>query len=87
MKRLKNWKASKRVDGKGSRSNQERADAGENSLVAYAVFKNEKEMLMPEELYYSLSDLVADLYHYAASIGQDPEMIGQNALMHFDAER
>lgn len=87
MKHLKNWKASKRIDGKGSWSNQERADAGENSLIAYASFKEEKEGLTPEELNGSLSDLVADLLHYAASIGHDPEVISKTALMHFEIER
>lgn len=87
MKHLKNWKPSKRVDGKGSRSNQERADAGENSLIAYAEFKEEKEVLAPEELSGSLSDLVADLFHYAASLGHDPEVISKTALMHFESER
>lgn len=87
MEHLKNWKASKRVDGKGTRSNQERANAGRTALSAYAACRDEKEMLIPEELLYSLTDLVADLFHYAASIGHDPEAIGTTALMHFDAER
>ncbi len=85
MKRLANWKPQKRIDGPGSRSNEERACSGEVALTAYLKYKGER--MRSIELSDDLSDLLADLYHYAASEGLDLENNIKTAEMHFNAEQ
>jgi hypothetical protein len=62
--------------------NQRMADEAEDVLVAYASGKGESEEL-PE---YQLSDLLADLRHYARLNNLDWETIDERARMHFNAE-
>jgi hypothetical protein len=86
MKHIKNWKASKRVDGKGSRSNGERAACAGSAVTAYFVAKEGRPVAY-DELSSCLGDMLADLYHYAASEGIEPERIAALAQLHFDSER
>ena len=85
MKHLKNWKASKRVDGKGSRSNQERANCAKIALDAYGIAKEGREVY--GAVGACLSDILADLFHYAASQGVDPAKLAGLATLHFESER
>jgi hypothetical protein len=53
----------------------------------YARLKDTKGMLVSEELSRTISDLVADLFHYVASLGHNPDVISKTALRHFESER
>jgi hypothetical protein len=85
MKPIRNWKASKRVDGKSGRSNQDRADCAKVALDAYGIAKEGREAYDSVEA--CLSDLLADIYHYSASQGIDPTKIAELAVIHFESER
>lgn len=85
MRHLKNWHPKRRVDGKGSRSNEERADSAQAALSAYLQAKGQRPEA--DDLTGELSDLLADLFHYAASEGIYLENNILTARMHFDAER
>lgn len=85
MPTLKNWKASKRVDGRFCRSNQDRVNAAEAGLWGYALEKEGR--LGYDDIRAMLIDLQSDLYHYAASQGIDLEEIITSARMNFESER
>lgn len=85
MRHLKNWNASKRVDGEFCRSNQERADAALKGLQGYMAAREECDL--EGDIRTDLTDLLADLYHYAASQGIDLEDMIHTAKHHFESER
>ena len=85
MPTLKNWKASKRIDGEFCRSNQERANAAKVGLHSYALEKEGRPRY--DDLRSMLIDLQSDLCHLAASQGIDPEEIISSAHMNFESER
>lgn len=84
MKHLKNWKPSKRVDGKEGRSNQDRADMAYEAMQHYLKMKGEYHR---QDDPGDVTDLMADLLHYAASIGMQPVQQTETALIHFESER
>lgn len=85
-KPIKNWKARKRVDGKGTPNNKERAYSAEKVLLYYDEAKEDSR----EDFGSSdsvLIDLLSDLCHYAASQGIEPERILRMASYNFEDER
>jgi len=85
MAKLKGWRPKRRVDGAGNRCNADRAEAGLTVVLAYARTKPDLNRYDSDS--DLLTDLLADLYHYAASIGVDLAQNAQSAKFHFEVER
>lgn len=85
MKAISNWNPTKRIDGEFCRTNQERANAALKGLHGYTVAREDRDL--EEDIRTDLIDLLADLYHYAASQGIDLEDVIPTARRHFEAER
>lgn len=62
--------------------NEDRAEWGQAAVEAYSAIKGSSDDAPSD-----LGDCIADLMHYAASIGIEPETILQTACTHFEAER
>ena len=86
MRHIKNWKASKRVDGKNTPSNKDRAYCAEVVLEYYYEVK-EGRVKAHDSLDTCLLDLLSDLSHYAASQGIEPERLFHVAYINFQSER
>lgn len=85
MPKLKGWNPRRRIDGTGTRRNADRADAGLTAVSAYARTKPDLNRYDSDS--DLLTDLLADLYHYAASIGIDIRNNIKSAEFHFESER
>lgn len=85
MKAMSNWNPSKRIDGEFCRTNQERADAALKGLYGYTATRDDRDV--EDDIRTDLTDLLADLYHYAASQGIDLDNVIPTARHHFEAER
>lgn len=82
MSHLKGWRPNRRIDGKGTPTNEERADMAMQAVNAYADVHGSSG-----DEGSDLQDCLADLLHFAASIGLDPHTITSTALTHFETER
>lgn len=63
-------------------SNEERAERAATACSAYSQTKG-----TDDDMEACIGDLMADLLHYAASEGLDPETLHRRAIMHFEDER
>ncbi len=86
MKPIKHWKASKRINGKGSPTNGDRAHVIEMTLPHYYEAK-EGHTVAYDALDSCLIDLMSDLFHYAASQGIEPSSLVSSASINFESER
>lgn len=86
MKPIRNWKASKRADGKNTPSNKDRAYCAEVVLEHYYEVKEGRPTAY-DSLDTCLIDLLSDLSHYAASQGIEPERLFHAASLNFESER
>ncbi len=62
--------------------NEDRADRAATACEAYSQTKG-----TDDDMESSIGDLMADLLHYCAQEGLDPERMRDRAWMHFEAER
>lgn len=62
--------------------NEDRAEWGQAAVNAYSEAKGESD-----DDAGNIGDCIADLMHYAASIGIDPEQLIRTTTSHFEAER
>lgn len=77
------WDATKDIDESGI-TNLGRANRAKQALDIYQSEKIETPTLAEP---IDAVDLIADLMHYLASVGQDPYRALETATGHFDAER
>lgn len=61
--------------------NEDRAEWGQSAVEAYTAIK------WGDDDRGDIVDCMADLMHYAASLGIEPEEIVRSATNHFEAER
>lgn len=82
MKHLKGWRPKRRIDGKWTRCNLDRALAGETGVMAWSEVAGSSDDRTSD-----LGDCLADLCHYAAWLGIEPSELLETAITHFEAER
>lgn len=80
MEHLKGWRP-KRRESKYSMRNEDRANRAMQAVNAWAMHGSSEDEAS------DLGDCLADLCHYAASIGLEPSNVFDMALTHFESER
>lgn len=74
------WRRRKRDEA--GNYNDDRAEWGRVAVDAYTQIKGSSD-----DAPSNLGDCLADLLHYAASIGVEPSRLMETAIMHFEHER